>query len=387
MKIDSQYEKLYGVEGYEKFKKYELLTNDDLAHSLPGQGLVTFLGLGYNTTFYSLLEQNLGKDTYESAFKLFDNYLSLIENIKERSELNAKYEKNKEIIGITVNAMESALSRIEEINISLKDLRENYPEEIEKMKELSNERKVLKERVITNDDFCQNYEQINADMKRMMNRCKENIKKSLSELKRLIKDESLSNLDKLDREDFKKKILSDFMTSSVLPDSKGDAGKDGDKVLSYGNAEYQRAKLESEYLREAVVEATALINEIDEKGDDFVVSDEQTLKEELLRAKANFSTEIARNIPVEIENENVNKYNSFLLDEFSKIQAGKDSILKQWLETGRSIYSISSDEYGLDSIGKVSDACNSRFYNDSFMKLYRKSEEINQHRKEEQENE
>ena len=64
MKLNNQYEKLYGIEGYKKYAEYKLLNNDDLAHDIAGQGLNTFLGIGYNTAFYSLLEQNIGKDVW-----------------------------------------------------------------------------------------------------------------------------------------------------------------------------------------------------------------------------------------------------------------------------------------------------------------------------------
>lgn len=392
MKLNNNYEKLYGIEGYKKYAEYKLLNNDDLAHDIAGQGLNTFLGIGYNTAFYSLLEQNIGKDVYDDAFKLNYNYLKFIENQNEIIDLKQKYEQNEEILKITLNSIESAIERIKEIDKELKELRENSPDEVKKINELVDERATIKDRIIKNDDFCQNYERINIDMKRMINNYQRSLEQSLQVIKDILKDKNFNKLEILDDENFKDKILSDFLVSCVLPNKKGEAkDAEAEKVMAYGQAEFARAKLESEYLRETILEASSLLKEIDEKGKDFEVDEKRKLTAEILKDKSNLSTDIASYIPVEIENKNVNEYNVYLLDQLEKIEKGQDCDITQKFAKRLSIYNISNSYFGIEdnSFKRTKDACNSSVYNEPFVRLYDKIEKLKeiQENSNEQENE
>ncbi len=76
------YEDLYvGPDG--STPKYKLFKADELVHNVSPAGVNSSLGIGYFTTYFSMLEQNIGQQNYKILFDVYKNYHGFTTSICE----------------------------------------------------------------------------------------------------------------------------------------------------------------------------------------------------------------------------------------------------------------------------------------------------------------
>ena len=76
------YEDLYvGPDG--STPKYKLFKADELVHNVSPAGINSSLGIGYFTTYFSMLEQNIGQQNYKILFDVYKNYHGFTTSICE----------------------------------------------------------------------------------------------------------------------------------------------------------------------------------------------------------------------------------------------------------------------------------------------------------------
>lgn len=382
------FEDLYGVQGHEGNKKYRIIPTDNLEHRIPGERELTHLGVGYTSAFYGIIEQQIGKDIYHATANLQISYVKLVSAIKTYNKANSKISTLSNELQSAEKAVAKAIKELNDIDAELDYLHQN-PQKATNLKlqlDVLTNRRIKAVADFTKYD--QNRQQIKNQLllvKLDRNEFYMAILDSHDDLEAIIQEVKKVDLTKLDRFSnpaFEKEVIEDYVASCVLPDHKQKRYDNNVfRTKVYGEAEYERARLEAECIKETYDEAQALLQELS-VAKKPTISEERALKADLLAQKWLFSNGIIETVPAELDSINANRYYRILAEEIRGIQSGEDVYLpiKNDLESGKTIYEISNREYSLptNEDSKQPIANHAFIYNEPFMKIYNDLEKLKQ---------